>query len=172
MDKLLYNQYFRFICFYAYQLSGDKNLAEDVAQEAFTSYYQQKAQVSNHPSAIKSFLYSSVRNYILNLHKRSQIKQRYWEKTVYKEEDSIDLEETILYTELLAEVETLISKLPKVCQQVMRLSYFEGLSNAEIIEKLDISINTLKTHRKRGLKYIQNHINPEFYLILCSLLFH
>ncbi|MGN5953555.1 RNA polymerase sigma factor [Sphingobacterium lactis] len=172
MDKLLYNQYFRFICFYAYQLSGDKNLAEDVAQEAFTSYYQQKAQVSNNPSAIKSFLYSSVRNYILNLHKRSQIKQRYWEKTVYKEEDSIDLEESILYTELLAEVETLISKLPKVCQQVMRLSYFEGLSNAEIIEKLDISINTLKTHRKRGLKYIQNHINPEFYLILCSLLFH
>ena len=172
MDKLLYNQYFRFICFYAYQLSGDKNLAEDVAQEAFTSYFQQKDQVSNHPSAIKSFLYSSVRNYILNLHKRTQIKQRYWEKTIFKEEDPLNLEESILYTELLAEVEKLINKLPKVCQQVMRLSYFEGLSNAEIIQKLDISINTLKTHRKRGLKYIKNHINPEFYFILCSILFH
>lgn len=165
MNQSLYDKYFKFICFYAYQLSGNKAIAEDVAQEAFVAYYQQKDRVSSHPKAIKSFLYSSVRNQIYNQHKRSLVEQRYWSRTPFNELDQLDLEEFVLHSELLEELEKLISQLPPACQQVMRLSYFEGLSNQEIIQKLDISINSIKTHRKRGLKFIQSNIDPEFYLL-------
>ncbi len=165
MDKSLYDTYYKYVCFYAYQLIGNRSLAEDVTQDAFLAYLQNSHKVSSETKAIKSFLYSSVRNRILNLYKKGKIEERYWEKISFLESDSSDYERLIIYNELLEQIEKLVSQLPPMCQQVMRLSFFEGLSNQEIIEKLDISINTIKTHRKRGIKYIQNNLDPELFAI-------
>lgn len=165
-DKNLYINYFKYVSYYAYKLTGDHEYSEDLAHDAFTSYYLNKGKISENPNAIKSFLYTSVRNKLYNEHKRLLVNRRYWDKTGFNEIDSLDLDRLIIQNELLEEIDKLVNSLPRMCQQVIKLSFFDGLSNNEIKEKLNISINTVKTHKKRGLNYIQQHLNTEHYLLL------
>jgi len=169
-DKTLYIKLYKYINFYAYKLTGDSLHAEDLTHDAFTSYFLNKSKISDHPAAIKSYLYSTVRNKLLNEYKRTQINYKYWQRTGFTEKDTIDLDRLVIYTELLEEVEKLVNTLPKMCQKVIKLSFFEGLSNREIEKELNISINTVKTHKKRGLIYLQKNLNPEYFLLLCLLL--
>ncbi|WP_313258113.1 sigma-70 family RNA polymerase sigma factor [Sphingobacterium sp.] len=169
-DKNLYIKYYKFINFYAFKLTGDYERAEDLTQDAFTSYLLNKSKISSNPSAIKSFLYTAVRNKLINEHRRTEISQRYWRITGFDEKDPQDIDRLVIYTELLQEIDRLVNALPNMCQQVIKLSFFEGLTNNEIKDQLNISINTVKTHKKRGLAFLQKHLNPEYFLIFINLL--
>lgn len=107
---------------------------------------------------------------MLNEHKRDEINQRYWRLSGYNEQDSVDLDHLLIYTELIEEIDKLVNTLPNMCQKVIKLSFFEGLSNMEIKEELNISINTVKTHKKRGLIYLQKKLNPEHFTLLLYFL--
>ena len=169
-DRNLYINFYKYINFYAFKLTGNYSYAEDLTHDAFTSYFANKTKVSENPAAIKSFLYSSVRNKIINEHKRTKVNDRYWQKTGFNEQDSLELDRVLIYTELLAEVERLVNNLPAMCRKVIKLSFFEGLSNSEIKDNLNISINTVKTHKKRGLAYLQKNLNPEYYLLFVAII--
>ncbi len=169
-DKNLYISYYKYIKFYAFKLTGDYAQAEDLTQDAFTSYLMNKSKISSDPRAIKSFLFTAVKNKMLNEHKRGEINQRYWRLSGFNEQDSVDLDHLLIYTELIEEIDKLVNTLPNMCQKVIKLSFFEGLSNMEIKDELNISINTVKTHKKRGLIYLQKKLNPEHFTLLLYFL--
>jgi RNA polymerase sigma-70 factor (ECF subfamily) len=55
----------------------------------------------------------------------------------------------------LGEVSQLISKaleeIPENQQQVLKMAYYEGLSQSEITEQLNIPLGTVKTRTRQGL---------------------
>jgi RNA polymerase sigma-70 factor (ECF subfamily) len=75
----------------------------------------------------------------------------------------------MIETEVLTEINKIINKLPEACQAIFKLSYIEGFSNQEIADQLQLSINTIKTQKRRGLKYVQSKLNPEFFIIFMSV---
>ncbi|MNO05198.1 RNA polymerase sigma factor [compost metagenome] len=60
--------------------------------------------------------------------------------------------------------------MPASCQQIFTLGYLEGLSNLEITDRLQISINTVKTQKQRGMKMLLEKLHPEFLPIIIFLL--
>ena len=70
-DKVLFTKYYKLLCFFAWKMVKDQALAEDLAQDAFVSYFQNKSRVSTDEAAIKGFLYSAVRFAVFNQNRKS-----------------------------------------------------------------------------------------------------
>lgn len=170
VDQVLYNKYYKSLCYFAWQMVHNEILAEDLAHDAFLSYFQHKKKVANHELAIRSFLYSSVKFAVFNLNRKGKTIARFWDRTGFQELDDIDYEHQIIRAEFMLAVQENLAKLPEGCRRVMILSYMEGLSNDEIAQKLQVSVNTIKTHKKRGLRVLRKNLSPEDFASILAVL--
>jgi len=71
---------------------------------------------------------------------------------------------------VINEVYRIIAEMPVACQKIFKMGYLEGLSNLEITEKLQISVNTVKTQKQRGMKILLDKLHPEFLPFIIFLL--
>ncbi|MGN0003689.1 MAG: RNA polymerase sigma factor [Sphingobacterium composti] len=168
--KLEFEKHYQNLCFFAYTLIGDNVMAEDFVQEAFLAFYAKFDTILPNENVYKSFLYTSVKNSILNWHRRNKVESKYHQLTNFEDFVDLDFDNAMIKAETIAEVNKLIHNLPRACQQVFKLYYLEGLSSKEIAAQLNISINTIKTQKLRGLKYIQSKLHPEYFLIFIFLI--
>lgn len=161
LPEALFKKYYPRLCHFAWQFVHDKVLAEDIVQDAFMAYLKNSDALVEDDVAIKNFLYSAVRNACFNLSRHEKVVQRFL--GYYRPED---FEEShvmakIIRSEVMDEIHRIMQAMPESCRQVFRLGYLEGLSNLKIAEKLNISINTVKTQKQRGMKLIKSKFNPE-----------
>ncbi|MBE9108478.1 sigma-70 family RNA polymerase sigma factor [Nodosilinea sp. LEGE 07298] len=59
--------------------------------------------------------------------------------------------DALIQGERSEEVRSALAQLSANQQQILRLAYYEGLSQATIAEQLDTPLGTVKTHSRRGL---------------------
>ncbi len=59
----------------------------------------------------------------------------------------------------------LINSLPPIRRQVFLLNRYEGYSNPEIAEKLDISVRTVEKHISLALKQLKNKLLPLLFFL-------
>ncbi|WP_379084028.1 sigma factor-like helix-turn-helix DNA-binding protein [Pedobacter sp. UC225_65] len=83
-------------------------------------------------------------------------------------EDAIGLN-AMIRSEVIAELHKVITTLPKNCQTIFRMGYLEGLKNPQIALELGISINTVKTQKKRGLQLLKMRVNPDFLVLVTTV---
>ncbi|RFS19308.1 RNA polymerase sigma-70 factor [Chitinophaga silvatica] len=158
----LFKEYYARLCYFAFQFTADKDKARDIAQEAFVTYIQSQ-HLSSHPSAIRNFLYSTVRNACLNAIRHEKVVEKYASNSVQSEIDDTSIMLTMIQSEVMGEIYRAIETLPDACRQIIRMGYLEGLKNPEIADKLSISVNTVKTQKKRGIEMLKKRLNPEIF---------
>lgn len=168
-DEDLFKKNYRNVCYFAWQMVGDNELAKDLAQDAFFSYFQNREKISEDENAIRSYLYTSIKYAVYNNSRKDKVIEKYWQKNHFKECDDIDFENNIIKSEFIVEINRIVSELPVSCQKIFRLGYLDGWSNQEISKALDLSVNTVKTQKRRGLKVVQSKLNPEFLLVFVVL---
>src|SRR5690554_3623633 len=166
----IFKTYYRRLCHFAWQLTGDPFIVEDMVQDAFANYWKNMQKVSNDESAIRNFLYTSVRNACYNHHTRKKVVKRWESLTPINNEAPPEILHKIIRSEVMSEVYRVMKLMPEGCREVFRLGYLEGLNNPAIAKTLQVSINTVKTQKQRGLKILRNNLNPEVYLLLFYLL--
>lgn len=140
--------------------------AEDVVQEAFVRLWERRKDF-DHPGAIKSFLYLTVRNRCFNINKHRKVVEKHRHLIDSPDEFSPYEEQQIIEAEVLENVHRALQQLPQGCRTVVHFSYFEGLQNKDIAARLKVSINTVKTQKKRALQILRTAINT----ICCCCLF-
>lgn len=174
MDKAaaesLFREYYARLCHYAFQFTGDAEQARDVAQESFVSYLAQQEQVSTHPAAVRNFLYTSVRNACLNLIRHHKVVEKFVQEQTAAAPVEAGAMQAIIRSEVLAAVHEALQSLPAECGRIVRLGYIEGLKNRQIAQLLNISVNTVKTQKQRGLQLLRLRLPPETYLLLLYML--
>ncbi|MEI3802379.1 MULTISPECIES: RNA polymerase sigma-70 factor [unclassified Chitinophaga] len=163
---ILFKTYYTRLCYFAFQFTGDKDKARDIAQEAFVSYLGQQGQVTAHPVAIKNFLYSTVRNACLNAIRHEKVVEKFAAAQEGMSENDPSVILTMIRSEVIGEINRALETLPEACQVIIRMGYISGLKNQEIADQLNISINTVKTQKKRGLHLLRQRLNPEIYAVL------
>ena len=143
------------LVFFACNMTGDKQEAEDVVQNAFVRYWNYKDEISSEPHIVKSFLYTTVRNSCMDLMRHRSVIRKFRDQL---EDDPIEeniIESEIIRAEVLSEIFNAIEQLPFGCKQVLEMSYLEGKKNFEISEALGVSINTVKTQKQRALQLLR-----------------
>lgn len=148
----------------------DKELAEELVQDTFISFYHSKISVVKMTSPM-AFLYIILKNKILTLHRRNMVHQRYQNVLKHSfneaEEHTQSLIETreiekLLYTE--------IEKLPEQCRKVFQLRRNKSLSNKQVAEHLSISENTVEQHMRKALRLLRIAFVKHDFLILSFIL--
>lgn len=150
----IFEQYHTRLCYFAATLLPEGEDPEDVVQETFVKLWQKKEHFPN-PDAVKAFLYITVKNSCLNIYKHDKIVRKYGDLLHEDEADEDDAMHHIIETEVLENIHQALEKLPTGCRNILHLSYFQELKNKEIAEQLHISINTVKTQKKRGLSLLR-----------------
>lgn len=162
IEERIFKTYYKSLCHFAWKIVGDSDSAEDLVQDTFVAFFKRNGWENDEDSVTKSFLYHSVRNACLNHIRHEKVKRKYWSLFEFKEEDDFVFEMNIIHTELLQEIYRIVEEMPFSCQQVFRMGYLDGFSNLEITKTLQISVNTVKTQKQRGMKILLKKLNPEF----------
>ncbi|MEN0052817.1 MAG: RNA polymerase sigma-70 factor [Mucilaginibacter sp.] len=146
-SKRLYN--------FVYSFLKNKELSEEVVQEAFLNLWINRAKL-NESYPVGPLLFTIGRRLTLNALRQFTTSkaslEKLWQSITYLHNDT---EETILLNNLQDFAETAYKSLPKQQQLVFRLSREEGLSYDEIADRLQISKNTVKNHLIAALKNLR-----------------
>ncbi len=139
--------------------------SSDVVQEAFIYIWKRRDLICHIPAA-KSYLYRYVKNRCLNILRDTKRHQKILNERLDTE---IFFRDNLIEQETYELIYKSIKELSAQSQQVIELS-LDGLSNKEIAEKLSVSINTIKTVKKRAFKSLRTLLKPDMYTLLCILI--
>ncbi len=165
-DKEIFEKLYNPLCYFAFELVNNKDIAEDLVQDAFCAYLDRKNEIGVEEFYIKAYLYKTIRNKAYNLGRRDKAAKRYLDQQDILPIDDIDYEQGIIMAEFMSHIHTVVQSLPEGCQKVFKMSYFDGLSNKEICDHLSISINTVKTQKLRALAVLRKKLPPTYFSIL------
>jgi len=159
-DKLgafreVYTRYWKQLYADAYKRLKNKEMAEEIVQEVFTSLWHKRGSL-NIKRTLGGYLFTSVSNLVIDQYRKDLVRARYKEsfKLVYSEMDN-STEDAILVKELEHTIENEVSSLPDKCRSVFELSRVEHKTNKEIACELGISEKTVEHHITKALKHIR-----------------
>jgi len=161
-----FNSYYAQFHSFANNYISDKNECEDIVQEVFISFWEQKKNFPNLIS-IKAYFYTSIRHKCLNYVKHDIVKQKYLQASQSKIKSTEFFLESILRKESNGIIYNAINKLPTMEKKVLLLA-LEDYSNEQIAEELNIKINTVKTHKSRAYHVLRKKLGAVVLLLLSS----
>lgn len=161
--KSVFFEYYPLLTYFANKYVNDLETAKEIVQEFFVRLYEKRFSL-NIDTSFKSYLYKSVYNSCINYlnqiavreqHHR-QIKNTTYEKSVFSEDvmNVVELEKKI-YSE--------IEKLPAQCRRIFKMNRFDGLSNGEIANKLNLSKRTVETQISKALRILRKNVPEDYF---------
>lgn len=153
--KQLFVQFYKPMCVAARLYTSDSVEAEDVVQQVFIKFWEEKHHKKIN-SSYKHFLHISVRNACFNHIGRLKTKQKREYDAVQESlvEQAIDF---LMQKEELNVFESAYDELPPQSRKVFELVYFADQPYKAAAKKLNISVNTVKTHLKNALRILKNN---------------
>lgn len=152
--RILFEEYYPLLGVFAMKYVKDKEAAKDIVQDVITELYSRRLQFDT-PDALKAFLYLSVKNRSLNVLRNKQAQERYLNHT-QEEEESFFLN-NIIREEVYYHLQKMIEELSSPVRQIYELTLQE-LSNEEIAEQLGLSVDSVKSHKKRGKQILKERL--------------
>jgi len=167
--RAIYEHYFNALTAFGYKYVQDQYTVEDMVQEVFVSLWQARSNF-DHMNALKSFLYTSVRNKCLNHIKHQAVKQKHHGALLSNLESEQYFEGHVIEEETFNQLFAEIRKLPDAAQEIMLLA-LNGLKNQEIADELRVSVNTVKTQKKISYARLKEALGPAMNTILILMIF-
>lgn len=153
----LFREYYTPLVRFAYSKLQDNDLSEDVVQEVFVKLWNIRKSIQINTS-LKSYLYTATKN--LSLNEISKVKRHAELNEVYvqKQEQAAEPMSEELRSVWDERIQSAISQLPPRCQEVFRLSRFDGMTYQEIADHLKISPKTVENQMGKGLSLLRKSL--------------
>ena len=137
----------------ACQMLRDPTQAEDVSQEAFIRLHRNIGTLER-PEKVRSWLLRVTSNLCIDVfrrHKSGETVELDADPATGHLPDPAPLPfEQVAARERRQAVDLALADLPAVPRAILTLYYFEGMDCPEIGEVLDMPVNTVKSHLRRG----------------------
>ncbi|MCR5199116.1 MAG: RNA polymerase sigma-70 factor [Prevotella sp.] len=145
--QLLFRNYYRPLCLYALHYINNVDDVEDVVQDCFVRLLEASVE----PRNVRAWLYAAVRNRCIDLLRQSSHSV---EPLTVGQETATDEEqqERSLREARLWEA---IDALPARCREVFLLSKRDGLTYAQIAQRLRLSEKTVEHQVSKALKRLR-----------------
>ena len=159
---VIYDRYGLLVYRLIYRMVNNSQEAEDLTQEIFISL-QKKPNYNPQRSSFYTYLMMITRSRTID---RLRSK-RYHSSFLLKKDkikDLIDRQNHVNPLEMATideranQVRNALNNLSFNQRRVLELSYYEGLSQSEIAERLNLPLGTVKTHSRRGLLKLKKNL--------------
>lgn len=163
LERLYRRCFPSFLSFTLGFMTGDEDASRDIVQEVFIAYWQRRRDFTD-MVALKVFFYRSLRNRCLNELRTRQARGQADMAEAERMEALSTLEEAVFREEVAAALHNEIETLPPQARRVLLLA-LKGRSNQEIAAELQLSVNTVKTHKLHAYQSLRLRLK-DLYLLL------
>ena len=148
--RRLYHRYERRLYGFGLRLLGEPGLAEELVQETWVRLWQSAGRFDPERGTVRAFLFTIARRVAVDLYRRPSSRRLGAEV-----EDAGAVEAKADQVLLAVTVRDAMDSLSPAHREVLELVYDEDLKLADIAERLDVPLGTVKTrahHALRGLR--------------------
>jgi RNA polymerase sigma-70 factor (ECF subfamily) len=147
----------------AYRIAGDRNVAEDITQEAFMSIWRSRTRFDRERGSVRAWVLGIVHHRAIDALRRNSGHQRRRASAEGIEErfeapERTDVE--VARRDEAEEVREALGDLPGDQQEVVRLAYFGGFTHTQIADMLGQPVGTVKGRMRLGLEKLRRALAP------------
>lgn len=153
--KDIFNDNYDYIRNYLFYLSGDIEIAEDIAQDVFLKIWEKREIVKE--DTLKALIFRIARNMYFNSHKRKNLDLKFMKEAVQgnlHESPEYELE----VKEFDQRLQSAIGKLPEHCRTIFLMSRMDDLKNQEIANSFGISVKAVEKQITKALKMLREEL--------------
>ena len=162
--EVFFRENFSSVYAFMKRYTGDDELAADLAQETFIRVYERRDEIVSVDYG-KAFLYTVARHLYWNHCKHQQAKEHYFAQLDENDVDDYDFLQEVTRQETMRILYTAIDRLSPQTRKVILLN-LEGKTNPEVAEELGISVNTVKTQKRKAYAFLREELKHLFIIFL------
>ncbi len=160
--SLLYDNYSDTLFGVAYKVVRDEDLAQDVLQESFIKIWKKADSYDPSKAKLFTWLFRITRNTAID--KLRSLNTKSDKEIQIDVSDVYNLGEERIRPELM-DVQENLEKIEPKYQIVLEALFFQGMTQQEASEELDIPLGTVKSRLKIGLRELRKVYGPAIVLL-------
>jgi RNA polymerase sigma-70 factor (ECF subfamily) len=155
----LYDRHARPIYSLALRILGDATEAEDIVQEVFSQAWKQATRYSASRGAVGAWLLTLARSRAIDRLRAKRARpgdvsdERVADQLV---DAGPPADSLVLSSEQVARVRAALDELPLLQRAAIELAYYEGLTHAEIADRLEQPLGTVKTRIRLAMMKLRD----------------
>lgn len=152
----IYIRYNKMLYVLAYKYLKDSFRAEDIVQQVFLKLWEARSLFAGAIN-LRNYLYTSAKNLILN-----EIRDNFsdMEKNYAVIQNTPEFEDKLQSAleekDLFQHFYKILAELPEQKRKICLLKIRDNLSNQEVVDKLHISVPTVKSHYSQAIKLLRD----------------
>jgi len=158
--QVLHDKYYYQMWLWASKYTRDKTLSEELVSDCFIKLWERRQYIVIEKS-LKSYLFLMLRNQIVSQSRQSK-------KILVVGLDAmpdIPDDAEVVRHEYYAALYRAIQRMPEQRRRILELAAFESMSYKEVAEKLNISVNTVKTQMGRAYQFLKEELDPNHFFL-------
>lgn len=174
--RYFFDKYYKDLCNFVNIYLKDEMLAEEVVQDIFVYFWENKHKIQVQ-SSVKAYLYGASKFKSLNV-LRSQKNHASWFEPLTQDEqfiEEIKLDQFSGVDEFRQLLDDAIAQLPERCRKIFLLRKVDDLSNKQIAEQLGVSVKTVEGQMTIALRKLRAYLEPhrdKIFLLFILEIFH
>jgi RNA polymerase sigma-70 factor (ECF subfamily) len=160
----IYDRYVRLVYAVALRITGDRETAEEVVQDVFQNVWQAAGSFQPGVGSFVAWLMGIARHRAIDVTRSKRERARAREQTLddfRPAGEELSLEHEVGQRLLRDVVRAALEALPTSQRQAIELAYYGGLTRAEIAERLNEPLGTVKTRLRLGLLKLRDLLRQE-----------
>jgi RNA polymerase sigma-70 factor (ECF subfamily) len=158
---MLYDRYGGLVFTLALRIVGDRDLAEEVMQDAFLRCWNSMDQFDGERGTVASWLMGITRNRAIDVLRGRQHQARLRENQTLPEAGPLepgtpDSSDDVVLQQTVGQA---LAELTDPQRQAIELAYYAGLTQAEVAERLGEPLGTVKTRMRDGLRRLRRMLS-------------
>jgi RNA polymerase sigma-70 factor (ECF subfamily) len=162
--RILHDKYYYQLWLYANKFTQDRPVAEELVADCFIKLWDRRKYISIEKS-LKSYLFLMLRNQIVSQFRKNKAHILIDIHSIPDIPDDAYINNYDFYADLYRAIQ----KIPEQRRKILELAAFESLTYKEIANRLDISVNTVKTQMGRAYQFLKEELDPKSILLLSLL---
>ncbi len=164
--EILYDRYSSVVLSFAFRLVADRQVAEEVLQEAFFRAWQQGKAFNAGRGTFVTWLLSITHNLAIDEIRRRRRRPQKADSeepaaflaTVADSSTGANVEDEAWLGALRDTIAEALRELPTAQREAIELAYYQGLTQREIADRLGEPLGTVKTRMRLGLQKLRDSL--------------
>lgn len=152
--ETLYDKYERLLFSFAHRFTNNDRLSEEVIQEVWMKIWNGRVDFNTEKGKFSSWILTITRNAALDCLRREK---RQPTIEIEERDGGFDepVERTVMQRETASEVREAVQELKPEQQELIELVYFNGLTQQQISDQLELPLGTVKTRIRSAIQALR-----------------